>query len=93
MRADYEVGISFHLRLLRCIKGVNLFEVCRETRIPFRTLYRAERGYCKHLRLTDVALLAKYYAVPIPNLFRDAKKDAEYLLGILLEGRLKQAVR
>lgn len=93
MCTNYEVSISFHLKLLRYLKGVNLCEVCRETRIPFKRLYRAERGYCRYLRLTDISILAEYYNIPISYLFRDAKKDAEYLLGILMEKRLKQVIQ
>ena len=93
MCVDYDAYISFHLKLLRYSKGVSIFEVCRETRIPFKRLSRAEHGFCRYLKMTDIFVLAQYYDVPISCLFKDAEKESAHLLGILLEKRLKKVVR
>ena len=92
MCVDYDASVSFHLKLLRYLKGVSIFEVCRETRIPFKRLSRAEHGFCRYLKMTDICVLAQYYNVPVSYLFKDAKKESAYLLGILLEKRLKRIV-
>ena len=92
MCVDYDASVFFHLKLLRYLKGVSIFEVCRETRIPFKRLYRAEHGLSRYLKMTDICVLAQYYNVPVSYLFKDAKKESAYLLGILLEKRLKRIV-
>lgn len=93
MCVDYDASVFFHLKLLRYLKGVSIFEVCRETKIPFKRLSRAEHGLSRYLKMTDICVLAQYYNVPISCLFKDAEKESAHLLGILLEKRLKKVVR
>ena len=93
MCVDYDASVSFHLKLLRYSKGVSIFEVCRETKIPFKRLSRAEHGLSRYLKISDILVLAWYYNVPISCLFKDAEKESAHLLGILLEKRLKKVVR